>query len=152
MRRLIVGLVITLALPGCAGHVPPNAAPEAKVAIYAADVMTGVREVVRLTAVLESATVVKTDDAAQVMIVAERIGKAGQQLSVGLKVYHDASDLATKKLALAEVLKTLDAIDANLKSLLKPLDRDGAKARYLDTITGIVKAVWAIRVSLPVGV
>jgi hypothetical protein len=51
---LVAGLLCGAAplSSGCAGHVPPNAAPEVKIAIYAADAMTGVREVQRMTAAL----------------------------------------------------------------------------------------------------
>lgn len=155
LKRFIGGGVVLLAaigLPSCAGHVPPNAAPETKVAIYAADAMAGVREVQRVTAALEAGKVLTEAQAATIMATAHKIGKAGESLSLALKVYHAASDLAQKKLALADALRLLDAIDADLKTLLAPLDTSGEKAHYIDLVTGIVKNLWTVRAMLPVGV
>jgi hypothetical protein len=148
---LVAGLLCGAAplSSGCAGHVPPNAAPEVKIAIYAADAMTGVREVQRMTAALEDAKIISEPQAAKVMEVALKIGQGGEKLSKALALYHGASDLVAKKLALAEVLATLDDMSDNLDQLLAPLDPTGAKLKYIDTVVEIIKSLFSIRALLP---
>lgn len=148
MRKWI-GFLLLLGSVACAGHVPANAAPESKTAIYADDAMKGVKKVQTLVAAGETAKLIPTDIAAQVMIVAEKIGKGGESLSRALTVYHHATELVAKRAALGEVYTTLDQLDADLKVLLAPLDASGEKSKYVDIVTDIVKAVWSIRVQLP---
>jgi hypothetical protein len=142
-------LIVTVGCNNCATHVAPNTPIETQTAIYASDAMKSVNEVQKLVAAAEVAKLVTTDQAAQVMIVGEKIGKGGVKLSQALSVYHNASDLATKKMLLADVLSTLDEMDADLKMLLAPLDKSGEKLKYLTIVTNAVKSLWSIRLSLP---
>lgn len=152
MTFLLVAGLLCGAAPlssGCAGHVPPNAAPETKIAIYAADAMTGVREVQNITAALEAGKVIKEAQAAQVMAIAEKIGQGGEKLSQALAIYHGASDLAKRQMALAEVLATLDTMNENIDKLLAPLDPGGARLKYVDVVMAIIKNLFSIRAMLP---
>jgi hypothetical protein len=152
VRYRFIHLVVLSLLfsAGCASHLPPNAAVETKIAAYASDAMKGVREIQRLTVALEAGGIIKTADAAQVMIVADKVGQNGERLAYLLAMYHSASGLSANS-ALAEVIAVLDEMEANLKLLLAPLDKTGQKTRYVQTVIATVKALWSIRSALPGG-
>jgi alkylhydroperoxidase family enzyme len=150
VRWALLG-VFVLVSAACPKTLPPNATPQMKMAKYAGDVMAGVREVQRVTAALEAGRVVTEAQAADVMAVSIKIGRAGTQLASALTLYNAAVDLASRKLALADALEALDTIDRELKVLLKPLDGSGAKAQFVDVVTEIIKAAWTVRMLLPAG-
>lgn len=150
IRLLLIPVIAGLALAGCAGHIPPNAAPETKIAIYGADVMTGTREVQRMTLALEAGRIITESQTAWVMGKAYKIGQGGELLAKALAIYHAAADLAKKNIALAEVYRILDQIEADVKDLLKPIDAAGTKAQYVEVVTGIIKSLFSVRLLLPV--
>jgi hypothetical protein len=149
VRRLIWILMFGVLFSACAGHVPPNAEPESKIAIYASDVMKGTREVQRITIALETGKVITESQAERIMGIALKIGQGGEKLSTGLSLYHSTKDLIQKKLALQEIYATLDQMDNDLKLLLTPLDPGGTKLQYIDTVVEIIKSILSIKAMLP---
>lgn len=147
--RAALVLLVVLVSASCAGHVPPNAAAETRVAIYGDDVMKGVAEIQAITLNLEKAGIANEGQIAWVMNVTWRMGKAGQALSVALDAYHTATDLIKKRLALADAQAALDRIETEVKRVLQPFDGTGVKARYAAVFLGLIEAVYTLRFQLP---
>lgn len=125
MKRFFLVLILALTV-ACAGHLPPNATPQMKVAAYGGDVVATVNLIAQTTAGLPMADSAK----APIMIVANRIQRLGPKLADALDAYDLAS--ATDKQAKADAITAItDEITSVVSSLKLPADTTVGKVANL---------------------
>jgi hypothetical protein len=123
LRRSFLLLTLAVALlPACGPKdvttVPTP--PQTRVAKYGGDVMASVLTIAQQTAVLQQSRVLKTPDAANIMIAANKMGAVGLKLSGYLSAYDTAMDIVTRTKTKADIEAALVDLETLLGSVIPP--------------------------------
>jgi hypothetical protein len=121
LQFLLLTLAVAL-LPACGPKdvttVPTP--PQTHVAKYGGDVMASVLTIAQQTAVLQQSGMVKTPDAANIMIASNKMGTVGLKLSGYLAAYDAAVDIVTRTKTKADIEAALVDLETLLGSVIPP--------------------------------
>lgn len=142
---LPTSLVLVLALSACAS-LPKH--PVSRTAEVGTRILAGVETVQDLVIAAETAKVIPTNRAADVMILAYKAGDFGERLAVTLSAYDAATSIDDKTRIAANVATLVRALDEALNGIIKiPL---GEKAEEIGKlVANVLRVIEELRAAIP---